>query len=445
MSDREERLARRKERRRKRIAAERKVTVPAVLFYGLIAALVILAVVLWSTKRRQDTHLRVEDPGELRALLPSIAGLTHGVIVPGNSITIHQNGAFFDALLADIARAKKTIHFETYVWWKGDICRRVAEALSAKAKEGVEVRLLVDWSGSSRRDKKLFEMMSEAGVKVARFHPVRISNLGRLNNRDHRKIIVIDGVTGYVGGHGIADEWTGNAQDKEHWRDTFARVEGPIVGQLRSAFSENWIEETGEVFVGDLYFPPLQPAGTIPMHLAYSSPSGSVSSVQLLYYLAISAAKNEILIQNPYFLPDPGAIEALERAVARGVDVRIMLPSTNVTDSALVQHASHHRFGALLDRGIRIYEYEKTLLHQKVMIVDGFWSTIGSTNFDDRSFELNDEVSLGIVDEGVARELRDAFMNDLRSATPVDARGWKDRRITHKLIDGFAFLGNEQL
>jgi len=434
-----------KEKRRKSLDREKKITVPLFAFIGMILVIIFLALLLWSTKRRQNAHLRVDQPGELEELLPSIVGLTHGTLLQGNSLEILRNGAFFDSVLAEIAKAKETINFETYVWWKGDICRQIAEALSAKAREGLEVRLLVDASGSSRSDDELFEMMEQAGVKIGRFHPIRISNLGRLNNRDHRKIVVIDGRIGFTGGHGVAQEWTGNGQDLKHWSDIFVRVEGPIVGTLQSAFTENWIEETSDVPAGKRFFPKLEPKGSIPIHAAYSSPSGSVSSVQLLYYLAITAAKKEILIQNPYFLPDDDAIEALEKAVARGVDVRVMIPSTDVTDSAIVQHASHHHFGTLLKRGVKIYEYKKTLLHQKVMVIDGYWSSVGSTNFDDRSFELNDEISLGIQDAGVAADLRKIFFEDMKFTEERKFDEWSNRALKHKAIDGMAFLVNEQL
>jgi len=441
----EEKKQHRGAKRRKRLEREKKITVPLFAFIGMVLAILMLTLLLWSTKRRQNAHLEVAQPGKLRELLPSIVGLTHGTLLEGNSLQILRNGAFFNSVLAEIAKAKETINFETYVWWKGDICRQIAEALSKKAREGLEVRLLVDASGSSRSDDELFEMMEQAGVKIGRFHPVRISNLGRLNNRDHRKIVVIDGRIGFTGGHGVAEEWTGNGQDLKHWSDIFVRVEGPIVGTLQSAFTENWIEETSNVPAGAKFFPKLEPKGSIPIHAAYSSPSGTVSSVQLLYYLAINAAKKEILIQNPYFLPDDDAISALEKAVERGVDVRVMIPSTDVTDSAIVQHASHHHFGTLLKRGVKIYEYKKTLLHQKVLVVDGYWSSVGSTNFDDRSFELNDEISLGIHDTGVAEQLRTIFFEDMKFTEERKFDEWSDRALKHKAIDGMAFLVNEQL
>lgn len=432
--------------KRIRAAFDKTVRLSLGVLLAMIAGMLLLATLLWSATRGRDTHLRITQRGELRPLLPSIAGLTHGSLEEGNKIEILQNGdGFFPVLVREIAAAKETINFEAYVWWKGKICEEVAAALAKKAKEGVEVRVLLDASGAWRMDDRLEKMMIDSGCQVRKFHPVRISNLGRLNNRDHRKIMVFDGRIGMMGGHGIAEEWTGNAEDRKHWRDTFLRVEGPIVNQLQAAFTENWIEETGEVIVGDRYFPKLRVAGTALTNLAYSSPTGSISAVELLHAMAIVAARKEILISNPYFLPNMDVIDLLEAAVKRGVDVRILVPSASVNDMPLVQHASHHRFGTLLERGIKIFEYEKTLCHQKTIVVDGIWSSVGSTNFDDRSFRLNDEVSMGILDRGVAAELKRAFENDLRSSRRPTAAQWANRGWFHKLKDGLAYIGNSQL
>jgi cardiolipin synthase len=421
------------------------VEIPVWVAVALVVSFVLVAILLWSVKRRQDTHLRVGDPGELRAMIQSIVGLSHGSLDGGNDVRVIQNGAFFDALFAEIGAAKSSVHFETYVWWTGEITGRVAEAFAAKAREGVPVRVLLDASGSARMEKSQLELMRAAGCKVAKFHPLRISNLGRMNNRDHRKLLIVDGRVGIVAGHGIAQEWTGNGEDREHWRDTALRIEGPIVNRLQSVFSENWIEETGEVFAGDEYFPALEPRGNVEAHVAYSSPAGSVSSVELLHLVAIAAARKQVLIQNPYFLPDVEDIEVFAAAAARGVDIRIMLPGDEVTDSALVQHASHHRFGALLEKGIRIFEFRRTLNHQKVIVVDGIWASVGSTNFDDRSFELNDEISVGVVDEGIAAELIAAWDDDMKDTEEWTLEAWKKRSLWHRLVDFSTFLVNEQL
>jgi cardiolipin synthase len=420
--------------------------VPLVWFIANLVIIIGLTITLWSAERGRKTHLAVKNAGELAAMLPSIVGLTQSSLERGNTVQLLENGdGFFPLLLRDIEGAKESIHIESYIWWTGKICDDVAAALAAKARQGVEVRLLVDASGGHKMDRKLRDLMISAGCQVRVFHPVRISNLGRLNNRDHRKEIIIDGRIGYIGGYGFAKEWTGNAEDREHWRDTGLRVEGPVVSRLQGAFSENWVEETGEIPAGLKYFPPAAVTGSTPAHLAYTSPTGSVSSVQVLYYLAISAARKSIIIQNPYMLPDDDAIAALAAAVKRGVDVKVMVPATSSTDSPIVQHASHHQFGALLQSGVKIWEFQRTLLHQKIIVVDGVWACVGSTNFDDRSFQLNDEISMGVLDPKIAGQLTAAFEADRRFARQRSLGEWKQRGIWHKTLDGLAYLGSSQL
>jgi cardiolipin synthase len=405
-----------------------------------------LLLLLWSTNRRRiKPNFELRGDGSIDNMVPSLIGLTEGAIDQGNRVEIVQNGAFFERLLGDVANARGSIHLESYIWWTGDICVRVADALAEKARRGVEVRVLLDYSGSSRMDRELRRRMEDAGCKVRRFRPLKISNVGRMNQRTHRKIAVIDGRIAYVGGHGIAEQWTGQAQDRDHWRDTFVRMEGPVVNTVQGCFCENWIEETGEVPAGERYFPKLEPCGPTDAHVAYTSPHGSISSVQMLYYLAISSAHRELLIQNPYFLPHEDAIGAMIEAVKRGVDVRVMLPSADVIDTPVVQHASHHHFGDLLQAGVRIFEYQKTLLHQKVIIVDGTWSCVGSTNFDDRSFQRNDEITVGFTDPDIAQQLRDAFFEDLKLTREVQFEEWKSRPLWHKLLDGGAFAFRAEL
>ena len=422
------------------------IHMPTIAVVAMLITIAGLTLLLWSALRGRDTHLAVKQPGELAALVPSIVGLTQSSLEHGNQVTLLQNGdELFPPMLRDIAAARQSVHVESYIWWEGSICNDLAKLLALKAREGVEVRLLLDASGGRKLDDTLETIMRDAGVQVRKFHPLRVSNLGRMNNRDHRKMVVVDGRIGYLGGFGFAEEWTGHAQDKDHWRDIGVRVVGPVVNRLQGAFCENWIEETGEIPAGQKYFPPVAPAGMTSASLAYTSPSGSISSVQVLYYLAISAAKREVLIQNPYMLPDEDAIKAMSNAVKRGVDVRIMVPATDSTDSPIVQHASHHLFGTLLKRGIKIFEYKKTLLHQKVMVVDGLWSCVGSTNFDDRSFQHNDEISMAFVDPQIAGELRATFNDDMKFAQQRSFKEWSERSFWHKTIDGLAYLGHGQL
>jgi cardiolipin synthase len=422
------------------------VEIPMVAAVSLVLIVIGLTILLWSAERGRQPRLAIKQSADFAALLPSIIGLTQASLDPGNQVVLLQNGdQFFPALLNDIRNARGSIHVESYIWWKGEICDEVANALAAKARQGIEVRLLIDASGGHKMERRLIELLHQAGVQLRQFHPIRFSNLGRLNNRDHRKIAIIDGRIGYIGGFGFAKQWTGHAEDREHWRDTGLRVEGPVVNRLQGAFCENWIEETGEIAAGERYFPHLPNAGPMAAHLAYTSPTGSVASVQVLYYLAISAARREIIMQNPYVLPDKEAIAAIADAVRRGVDVKIMVPATSATDSPVVQHASHHKFTSLLRAGVKIWEYQPTLLHQKVIIVDGVWSCVGSTNFDDRSFQLNDEISMGVLDASIAQKLRAAFADDLRSAKQRTYSEWTHRSLWHKFVDQIAYLGSSQL
>ena len=421
------------------------VTVPLWVLAVMGLAIVILTIIVWSVKRRSRPHLALASEGDLHDLVPSIAGATQSVIVDGNKVELHQNGAFWEAVFRDIEQARETIHYETFLSKEGELTRRMSKALCRKAKEGLEVRVMLDGSGGKHFGKQGLADMCDAGIKVHHYHPIKISNLGNLNNRDHRKIFIIDGRIGYVGGHCLVDSWLGDAEDKKHFRDISARVEGPAVGQLQSSFAENWIEGTGEVLAGTAIFPELEPAGDMKAHVVWTSPAGSPSTLKVLHYMAIHAAKKSITIQNPYFLPDPDARDALLAAVKRGVAVRVMIPATEASDSPLVQHASHHHYGTLLKGGVKLFDYQKTLLHQKVIVIDGCLAALGSTNFDDRSFEVNDEVSLVVYDEGFAGQLEETFERDLEHAVEVHFEPWKHRPVLHKIRDFTAFLVNEQL
>lgn len=422
-----------------------RVAVPVWLLVLMILALCAFAIILWGVKRRKRPHMEIPGHTEMENLVYSIAGLTQGTVVEGNHVELFENGAFWDQVFRDLEAAKKTITFETFLSKEGELTRRLTEILCRKCKEGVEVRMMLDGSGGKHFGKREIKCLDDAGVKVQRYHSLKLRNLGIINNRTHRKLVIIDGRVGFIGGHCLVDDWMGDAQDKKHFRDISARVEGPVVAQLQSAFAENWTEETGEVVATDAFFPPPERRGDIPAHAVWLSPSGSPSCLKVLHYMLIEAARKSITIQNPYFLPDPDAREALVEAVRRGVDVRIMIPSTNASDSKIVQHASHHRYGMLLEGGVKLYDYERTLLHQKVIAIDGCWAVVGSTNFDDRSFEVNDEVSLVMYDEGIAGQLEEIFERDLAHAKKVELAAWKKRPISHRLVDFSAFLFNEQL
>jgi cardiolipin synthase A/B len=419
--------------------------VPRWFFFSLVVLAIVLSLILWSKLRIPSLDLQREQDGSFLETLASVAHLAHGPLTEGNHIEVLQDEAFFHVLLEDIARARESIHFENFVWWTGAINNRLAEAIAAKAAEGVTVRMLLDASGSSKMDRELVEMLRDSGVRLERFRRFRIWNIGRINSRTHRRVVVIDGRIGYTGGHGIGGDWAGEAEKGGTWRDTSIRIRGPLVHQMQAVFAKNWIETTREVPAHPGYFPPLEDAGTITAHLAYSSPGGNASAVNILYFLAISSAQHEIVIQNPYFIPSRHTLEALEKAAARGVRVMVMLPSTEVTDMAIVQHASHRLYERLLESGVVILEYERTLLHQKVMVIDRIWSSVGTANFDPRSIKINEEVTVGIVDEAIAAELLEAYAVDLRYARRIDLQEWRSRGILHRIQDRLAYLLNEQL
>lgn len=421
-----------------------KVAVPIwiLILGGLL--IVAMVVILWSVKRRRRPHLELEETG-IDDLLPSVAGVTQGTIVEGNKVELLQNGALWDRLFEDMHAAKETINFETFLSKCGKLTERMTETLIKRQLQGVQCRMMLDGSGGKNYGKSDRKRLENAGVRIAAYHPIELRKLGVINNRDHRKLCIIDGRIGYIGGHCLCDEWMGNAEDKKHYRDITARVEGPIVAQLQSAFAENWIEETGEVIGGTNFFPRLEKCGEVKAHGVWVSPTGSPSTVKLLHYLAVRAAKKRITIQNPYFLPDPDMRTALVKAAQHGVEVRVMIPADSASDAPHVQHASHHHYGTLLQGGVKLFDYQKTLLHQKVIVVDGKWAAVGSTNFDDRSFEINDEISLVLHDETLARELEDTFERDLKDAKEVHLEQWKKRPARHKMRDFLWFLFNEQM
>jgi len=353
-------------------------------------------------------------------------------IVDGNKVEALLNGdQIFPAMLKAIRGAKKTINFETYIYWSEDIGREFAEALSERARAGVKVHLLIDWVGSAKMDDKDLEQMRQAGVEVRQYHPLRWYNLGRINNRTHRKLLVVDGRIGFTGGVGIAGQWTGNAQDPDHWRDSHFQAEGPVVAQMQAVLIDNWTKTTGKVLHGEEYFPPQAQAGTARAQVFSSSPSGGSESMHLMYLLAITAAERSIQISASYFVPDEMTRNALIDAMKRGVRLQIILPGKNI-DTEAVRSSSRGMWGELLQAGAEISEYQPTMYHCKVMIVDGLLVSVGSTNFDDRSFQMNDEANLNIYDARFARQQTAIFEQDLKKARRITYEQWLDRPLKDK-------------
>jgi cardiolipin synthase len=418
----------------------------AVFLGGVLLSLVILlGLVVWSIRRHRDPDLHIECDSSIDQLIPTLAGLTLGTAVGGNTAEVLENGAFFDVLIGRIRAARESVHLETFLWKEGALGRRVADALINRARARVRVRVLLDAEGSKAAGASVVQQMRDAGCRVVFFHERKIRNIGVFNDRDHRKLVVIDGREAFVGGHCVVDEWLGNAEDGKHYADISLHLHGPIVHTVQSAFSENWAGETGELFVGDDVFPAMEPTGNILMHAVFAKPENSAPAVKILHHTAICLARNRIWIQNPYFIPEPDAIDAFGEAVARGVDVRVLMPSTSGSDNPMVQHAGHRNFEKLLRCGVRLFEYPHTLLHQKVMTVDGVWSAIGSSNFDDRSFETNDELTLSIRDEALARRFDAIFEKYVARASEIELERWRKRALSHKLTDHFFYTLNELL
>lgn len=433
-------------RRALRSLARLRQRTVAVPFVGAVAAVIVFAfmlLLLWSSKRRRDPAVDVEEGEGPYSFIANLVGSTHSTLTAGNRIEIVEDGRFFDVMMEALRAAESSITFETFLWVPGRLSREIVNILSDRSTEGVSVKVLLDGSSGNASFAER-RQLREAGCEVKIYHPFRISNAGLLNNRDHRKLVVVDGRVAFLGGHCISDAWLHDGTGAG-FRDVSVKIEGPIVSEVQSVFMENWLEETGRILVGESFFPQIEPCGDVATHLVYVNPTNTLSSLGVLHHVAIRLARQRVWIQNPYFLPDPELIDKLVEAVARGIDVRIMLPAASATDHPIVQHASHHRFGAFLEGGIRILEYQKTLLHQKVMTIDGIWAAVGSTNFDDRSFEINDEVTLGIFDERLSRKFEEIFERDSEDCTELTLDVWKKRTLLHRLTDGAAFLLNEQL
>jgi cardiolipin synthase len=418
---------------------------PSLILLVFLVIVILMGVVIWSIKRHRSPKLKVDCDASIDDLVPTLAGLTVSTAHHGNSVEVLINGKFWDVLIERIGAAEHTISFETFLWKEGKLGQRMADALSARARAGVKVRVMLDATGSKKAGKEAVQQMRDAGCRVEFFHKRSIYSIGVLNDRDHRKLVVIDGREGFVGGHCVVDEWMGDAEDGQNYADVSVRLHGPIVHSIQSAFSENWAGETGELFAGDKVFPKLEPAGDITVHAAYAKPENSAPAVKILHHTVICLARKKLWIQNPYFIPKVEAVKALGEAVKRGVDVRVLAPATSGSDNPMVQHAAHRNFEKLLRCGVRLFEYPHTLLHQKIMTVDGVWSAIGSSNFDDRSFETNDELSLSIVDEALAARFDAIFEKYVQRATEIDLDRWMRRSPWHKLKDNAYYLMNELL
>jgi cardiolipin synthase A/B len=407
-------------------------------------ALTVLALNFMTGEKKIDQPIEplysISEPQFLR----SMGSLLGPPIHDGNLVKGLANGdEIFPEMLSAIRRANKTITFETYIYWSGRIGREFAEALSERAQAGVKVHVLVDWVGSGSMESEVVETMEAAGVQFRKFHPLRWYNLARMNNRTHRKLLVVDGAIGFTGGVGIADQWLGHAEDELHWRDSHYRLEGPAVAQMQSAFMDNWMKATGEVLHGTDYFPKTTTPGEALAQVFKSSASEGSESVRLMYLLSIACARKNVRIAAAYFVPDDLSLQTLVAACRRGVKIEIVLPGKS--DTKITEKASRARWGDLLREGVSIYEYQPTMFHCKVMIVDDVWVSVGSTNFDSRSFRLNDEANLNVFDQAFALIQIQAFEEDKSRSTRISLEMWQSRPWTEKAMAHAAGLLRSQL
>jgi cardiolipin synthase A/B len=422
--------------------------------YSTLLVIVITAIVtvvativfrnLATPERRLDYQLKeiaVDDPTFERCM----GHLLGPPLIDGNKVTTLNNGdEIFPAMLAAIRGAQRTITFETYIYWTGGIGREFSETLAERSRAGVKVHVLLDWLGSRSLDNQSINLLRRAGVEVEHYRPLRWYSLSRINSRTHRKILVVDGRVGFIGGVCVADEWTGHAQDPNHWRELHYQVEGPVVAHLQAAFTDNWLKTVPNVLNGVDYFPELAEVGDMRAQVFKSSPREGGDSARLMFLLSLAAARQRILINNSYFVPDDRTSSELVAASRRGVKVEVIVPGP-IIDTRLTRRASRSQWGPLLEAGVAIYEYQPTMIHCKVLIVDDRWVSVGSANFDNRSFRLNDEANLNVLNVRFAAEQARIFEQDKLACRQVTLPEWQNRPWREKLVENLAGLLRSQV
>ncbi|HTI56200.1 MAG TPA: phospholipase D-like domain-containing protein [Verrucomicrobiae bacterium] len=379
------------------------------------------------------------------AFRSTLVAYTGSAVVPGNRVELLLNGdQIFPAKIAAIRAARKSITYAQYVFEEGAPAADTAQALAERCRAGVTVHVLLDAVGALAMPSQYRDWMTEAGCEVASFRPLSPWAIDRVNERNHRRILVVDGTIGFTGGSGTSGKWSGNGKEDGFWRDTDVRVEGPVVEQLQGAFAENWLEATGVALGGAAYFPrPTEVKGGVDAQVVRSSPAGGSVAMYTMFLLAMASARRSIYITNPYFVPDEKMVQTLLQARRRGVRIVLLLPGA--IDHNIVRQASRGELGRLLREGVEIHEYRPALLHAKTMVIDSMWATVGSTNLDRRSFALNEELNLVIYDPTVARRLEQVFEKDLAQSRPVTYAGWNNRGLLSRMLELLAMPVRGQL
>ena len=375
----------------------------------------------------------------------TVAAYTGSPVVGGNRVEVLLNGdEIFPAKLRAIRSARRTINYAQYVFEEGKPAQDVAQAMAERCRAGVTVNVLLDAVGALALPTEYRDIMTNAGCRVEIFRPLSPFAIDKVNNRNHRRILVADGRMGITGGSGTSGKWGGDGKTQDHWRDTDVWIEGPVVEQLQGAFAENWLEATGIALGGRDYFPaPLEAKGHASAQAVRSSPAGGSAAMYTMFLLAMASARRSIYITNPYFLPDDKMVETLVRTARNRVRVVLLLPGA--IDHNIVKQASRGELGRLLEAGVEVYEYRAALLHAKTMVVDSRWATVGSTNLDRRSFALNDEINLVVYDEAIAHRLERIFEADLARSRRITYEGWRNRSMMSRFLEFLALPVRDQM
>ncbi len=421
-----------------------------VFFIFAIVAFVILGLLVFLVLFEPGLKYEVEAPPyplDSNEFLRLLGALADAQIHDQSKISVLTNGdQYFPAELEAIKNAQHCITIEAYIFYEGEISKMFLDALTERARAGVQVKMVIDSIGSFSTKNRYFDELCAAGGRVEWYQPITWWNFKRFNNRTHREVIVIDGKVGFTGGSGIADVWwkggDGDGKGGEpRWRETMVRVEGDLVMGLQTTFAENWLEASGEVLVGHDYFPAgdieqedVPEHGTAGLCVISSPQAGRSTRARVLYQVLLASANKEILITSPYFLPDESARQEMIRAVQRGVSVRIITPGDHA-DHLLTRRSSRSRYGDLLKGGVRISEYQPAMIHAKILLIDGIWSVVGSTNFDNRSFGINDEVNLAARDAQLAARLEEDFARDWAHSKPVTLEEWERRPMSERVVE----------
>jgi cardiolipin synthase A/B len=385
-------------------------------------------------------QVAVTDP----AFVPTMEAYTNATLSNGNRAELLLNGdQIFPAQVEAIRSARKSLTYAQYFYEDGRPAVQIVQAISERCRAGIRARVLLDGFGSLKIPAELTQELESSGCHLAFFRPLTPWTLDNANNRNHRRVLVVDGRVGFTGGSGASSKWMGNGRQKGQWRETDIRLEGPAVNDLQGAFAENWLEATGEMLGGEGYFAPQPARGSVVVQIVRSSPASGSIAMYNMYLLAITAARRSIFLTNPYFLPDDRMTQSLIEARGRGVRVALLLPGT--IDNNIVRQASRAGFGRLFDAGVEIYEYRSGLLHAKTMVVDGRWATIGSANVDNRSFALNEELNVALYDGGMAARLEKVFADDLAHSRRLDAAQWRSRGPVSRILELLAMPFREQL